>query len=175
MQPSAIKVPENFEVKQGEEMFYHIVQEQLMFNSRTGLKESKSRMQKYGIKEWNAVRKSLIGQEYSYVVAHDPVEWMKKNADRIEKERIERENAKSEAAKKALEEAAAKKQKEEDERIAKLVAEQVAQQMAILNQKKETVHESESIQQEEQPKPKPEKAAKPKPENQGKQTEEQGE
>lgn len=69
--------PENYPVPAGEEKVYHIVQEIKQFDSKTGRKLSKARVQKYGRKIFEkVVRDQLMKQGYDFRILHDPTAYL---------------------------------------------------------------------------------------------------
>lgn len=69
---------ENYIVPKGEERAYHCVIEVVLYDSKTGKKLSKPRVQKFGRKAFEAgVLDSLTKQGYTVTILHDPTEWLK--------------------------------------------------------------------------------------------------
>lgn len=107
---------ENYIVPSGEEKDYHAVIEVVQYDSRTGKRLSRPRVQKFGKKIFEAhVADSLRKQGYTVTILHDPNVWLKEQA------------AKSEPAAK---EAAAAKAKAEQEKFDAAVAAAVAKTLA---------------------------------------------
>lgn len=107
---------ENYIVPSGEEKDYHAVIEVVQYDSKTGKRLSRPRVQKFGKKIFEAhVADSLRKQGYTVTILHDPNAWMKEQA------------AKSEQAAK---EAAAAKAKAEQEKFDAAVAAAVAKALA---------------------------------------------
>lgn len=76
---------ENYVVPRGEEMVYHVKIEVKQFNSKTGEKVSRPRIQKFGMKTWeSSVRDSLRKQGYTMEILHDPNTWIAENRAQIE-------------------------------------------------------------------------------------------
>ena len=76
---------ENYVVPRGEEMVYHVKIEVKQFNSKTGEKVSRPRIQKFGMKTWeSSVRDSLRKQGYTMDILHDPNTWIAENRAQIE-------------------------------------------------------------------------------------------
>ena len=76
---------ENYVVPSGEEMVYHVKIEVKQFNSKTGEKVSRPRIQKFGMKTWeSSVRDSLRKQGYTMEILHDPNTWIAENRAQIE-------------------------------------------------------------------------------------------
>lgn len=76
---------ENYVVQRGEEMVYHVRIEVKQFNSKTGEKVSRPRIQKFGMKTWeSSVRDSLRKQGYTMEILHDPNTWIEENRAQIE-------------------------------------------------------------------------------------------
>lgn len=76
---------ENYVVPRGEEMVYHVKIEVKQFNSKTGERISRPRIQKFGMKTWeSSVRDSLRKQGYTMEILHDPNTWIAENRAQIE-------------------------------------------------------------------------------------------
>lgn len=76
---------ENYVVPNGEEMVYHVKIEVKQFNSKTGERVSRPRIQKFGMKTWeSSVRDSLRKQGYTMEILHDPNTWIEENRAQIE-------------------------------------------------------------------------------------------
>ena len=76
---------ENYVVPSGEEMVYHVKIEVKQFNSKTGERVSRPRIQKFGMKTWeSSVRDSLRKQGYTMEILHDPNTWIAENRAQIE-------------------------------------------------------------------------------------------
>ena len=76
---------DNYEVPRGEEMVYHVKIEVKQFNSKTGERVSRPRIQKFGMKTWeSSVRDSLRKQGYTMEILHDPNTWIAENRAQIE-------------------------------------------------------------------------------------------
>lgn len=76
---------ENYVVPSGEEMVYHVKIEVKQFNSKTGERISRPRIQKFGMKTWeSSVRDSLRKQGYTMEILHDPNTWIAENRAQIE-------------------------------------------------------------------------------------------
>lgn len=76
---------ENYVVPRGEEHVYHVKIEVKQFNSKTGEKVSRPRIQKFGMKTWeSSVRDSLRKQGYTMEILHDPNTWIAENRAQIE-------------------------------------------------------------------------------------------
>ena len=76
---------ENYVVPRGEEMVYHVKIEVKQFNSKTGERISRPRIQKFGMKIWeSSVRDSLRKQGYTMEILHDPNTWIAENRAQIE-------------------------------------------------------------------------------------------
>lgn len=76
---------ENYVVPHGEEMVYHVKIEVKQFNSKTGERVSRPRIQKFGMKTWeSSVRDSLRKQGYTMEILHDPNTWIAENRAQIE-------------------------------------------------------------------------------------------
>lgn len=93
--------PDNYIVPKGEEMSYHAVIEVVQYDTKTGKKLSKPRIQKFGKKMFeSSVRASLQKQGYTVTILHDPNQWIaeqrelaaaKAKADAEAKEKAEKE------------------------------------------------------------------------------------
>lgn len=99
---------DNYIVPKGEERLYHCVVEVVNFDSKTGKRLSKPRIQKFGRKMFDAhIYHSLLKQGYSVTILHDPTKWIAEHKATIA------------ASKKAQAEAAkAAEQKRFDEAVA---------------------------------------------------------
>ena len=76
---------ENYVVPRGEEVVYHVKIEVKQFNSKTGERISRPRIQKFGMKTWeSSVRDSLRKQGYTMEILHDPNTWIEENREQIE-------------------------------------------------------------------------------------------
>lgn len=74
---------ENYIVPKGEEKFYHAVIEVRQFDSKTGKRLSKPRVQKFGRKTFETtVLPSLKKQGYTVTILHSPAEYFKALADK---------------------------------------------------------------------------------------------
>lgn len=104
---------DNYIVPKGEERFFHIKQEVVQYNPKTGAKISRPEIQKYGPKMYRAVVATRLKRfGYELTVLHNPEEWMKQNAAKMAASRAEAERKAKEAAeaKKAAELEAIKEQ-----------------------------------------------------------------
>ena len=114
--------PENYIVPKGEERSYHCIIEVVQFDSKTGKKVSRPRIQKFGKKMFEAhIYSSLKKQGYSVTIRHDPNDWIKKNEEEKAKKAKELAEAKAKAKKEAFE---------------KAVQAEVAKQLAAQNSEK---------------------------------------
>lgn len=114
--------PENYIVPKGEERSYHCIIEVVQFDSKTGKKVSKPRIQKFGKKMFEAhIYSSLKKQGYSVTILHDPNDWIKKNEEEKANKAKELAEAKAKAEKEAFE---------------KAVQAEVAKQLAAQNSEK---------------------------------------
>ena len=76
---------ENYVVPSGEEHVYHVKIEVKQFNSKTGERISRPRIQKFGMKTWeSSVRDSLRKQGYTMEILHDPNTLIAENRAQIE-------------------------------------------------------------------------------------------
>lgn len=88
--------PDNYIVPKGEEMSYHAVIEVVQFDTKTGKKLSKPRIQKFGKKMFeSSVQASLRKQGYTVTILHDPNQWI------AEQQKQAAEKAKADAEAKA--------------------------------------------------------------------------
>lgn len=112
--------PENYIVKKGEEHLYHAVIEVKKFNTNTGARQSKPRIQKFGKKSFESggVRTNLTKQGYDIIILHDPNEWSKNNQELAAQRQAENDAkaAEKQAEAKAAKEAA--EQKKIDDAVA---------------------------------------------------------
>ena len=107
---------ENYVVPKGEEKDYHVVIEVVQYDTKTGRKISRPRVQKFGRKTFEqSVRANLLKQGYTIAVLHNPNAWIAEQ--------------KEQAAKRAKAEAEAKA-KAEQERFDAAVAAAVAKELA---------------------------------------------
>lgn len=89
--------PENYIVPKGEERSYHAVIEVELYDSKTGRKLSKPRVQKFGKKIFDThVRASLLKQGYKVTILHDPTEWLKAQQAKAAEDAQARAKAKQE-------------------------------------------------------------------------------
>lgn len=90
--------PENFIVPQGQESSYHCRIEVVKFNSETGERISKPRLQVFGRKFFESFGlHNLKKMGYKVDILHDPKKWEAENGAKIEQKKKEL----AEAAKKA--------------------------------------------------------------------------
>lgn len=116
---------DNYNVPKGEELYVHAKIEVKQFDPKTGKRISYPKVQKFGLKEWNAVVKSgLKKQGYDVEVLHDPVKWKAAHKAEIDAQRA----AQAEAAALAQAEAKAKEREAlKAELMAEIRAELAAQ------------------------------------------------
>ena len=82
--------PDNYIVPKGEEKDYHAVIEVVQYDTKTGKKLSKPRVQKFGKKIFETnVWDSLLKQGYTITILHDPNVWLKEQAAKAETEQAE--------------------------------------------------------------------------------------
>lgn len=113
--------PENFIVPKGEERFYHCRIEVVKFNSETGKRISKPRMQVFGKKFFETFGlHNLRKMGYKVDIMHDPNVWEAENKEKIDASKREKAEA---AAKAAAEAKAAEYEKIKAEVIEQLKAE----------------------------------------------------
>ena len=97
---------ENYLVPKGEELLYHIKQEQKQFDQKTGKKISRARIQKFGEKEWQTVvEKNMKKQDYNIEILHDPTEFKAINEAKAAEAKAQ---AEAEARQKEINDAVAK-------------------------------------------------------------------
>lgn len=90
--------PDNYIVPKGEELSYHAVIEVVQYDSKTGKKTSRPRLQKFSKKMFEAhVWDSLRKQGYSITVLHDPNTWLKEKKAKAEQKAKEQAEAKAKA------------------------------------------------------------------------------
>ena len=107
---------ENYIVPPGEEKDYHAVIEVVQYDTKTGKRISRPRVQKFGKKIFEAhVADSLRKQGYTVTILHDPNVWLKEQAAKREQ---------------AAKEAAAAKAKADQEKFDAAVAAAVAKALA---------------------------------------------
>lgn len=69
--------PDNYIVPKGEEKDYHAVIEVVQYDTKTGKKISKPRVQKFGRKTFEqSVQATLRKQGYAITILHDPNKWI---------------------------------------------------------------------------------------------------
>ena len=99
---------ENYIVPKGEEKDYHAVIEVVQYDTKTGKKLSKPRVQKFGKKIFEAnVWDSLLKQGYTITILHDPNVWLKEQAAKAEQQAKEQAEAKAKAEKERFDAAVA--------------------------------------------------------------------
>jgi hypothetical protein len=75
---------DNYVVPKGEEKAYHAVIEVVQYDSKTGKKLSKPRVQKFGKKSFEThVQASLRKQGYTVTILHDPNVWIKEQQGKV--------------------------------------------------------------------------------------------
>lgn len=92
------------QIEEKEKGLYHVLIEVKKFNSDTGARLSKPRVQKFGQKTFQAIREDLIKQGYTLTILHDPREYLesktqeaqaaakqKQEQDRLDKEKRDAE------------------------------------------------------------------------------------
>lgn len=115
---------ENYIVPENEKHLYHVIIEVRKFNSETGERMSKPRVQKFGKKAFETkVRKNLIKQGYTLTMLHEAEQVSKKPSIPAPASKPDVEALVSEAVAKALAESEAKHKKEIEEAVAKALAE----------------------------------------------------
>lgn len=114
------KLKNDYKVPHGEEHLYHVIVEVKHFNDRTGVRESKPYVQKFGQKAFDtSVRSNLTKQGYTLTVIHDPHAW--------------REQRAAESAQQAEQAAAEERARLKAELRAEIEAEIEAEQAAVQN------------------------------------------
>jgi len=79
---------ENYLVPKGEEMSYHVIIENVRFDSATGKRLSKPRVQKFGKKSFETqIQRTLLSQGYTITILHDPNEWIAEHKVKAEQAR----------------------------------------------------------------------------------------
>lgn len=136
---------ENYIVPSGEEKDYHAVIEVVQYDTKTGKRLSRPRVQKFGKKIFEAhVADSLRKQGYTVTILHDPNVWLKEQAAKREQ---------------AAKEAAAAKAKADQEKFDAAVAAAVAKALAE-REAAEKAANADNKAETEQPAKKPGRPAK---------------
>lgn len=95
--------PENFIVPQGQESSYHCRIEVVKFNSETGERISKPRLQVFGRKFFESFGlHNLKKMGYKVDILHDPKKWEAENGAKIEQKKKELAEAAKQAEKEKL-------------------------------------------------------------------------
>lgn len=95
--------PENFIVPQGQESSYHCRIEVVKFNSETGERISKPRLQVFGRKFFESFGlHNLKKMGYKVDILHDPKKWEAENSAKIEQKKKELAEAAKQAEKEKL-------------------------------------------------------------------------
>jgi hypothetical protein len=95
--------PENFIVPQGQEGSYHCRIEVVKFNSETGERISKPRLQVFGRKFFESFGlHNLKKMGYKVDILHDPKKWEAENSAKIEQKKKELAEAAKQAEKEKL-------------------------------------------------------------------------
>ena len=116
--------PDNYIVPKGEEKDYHAVIEVRQFDSKTGARISKPRIQKFNKKIFEThVAESLRKQGYTITILHDPNAWLKEQAAKAEQKAKEQAEAKAKAEQEKFDAAVAAA-------VAKALAEEKAKEQA---------------------------------------------
>lgn len=72
----------------GQELLFHVKLENKHFDSKTGERTSKPRIQKFGRKAFNSMLyPSLLRLGYTVEILHDPEVWIKQNGDPFRKDK----------------------------------------------------------------------------------------
>jgi hypothetical protein len=89
-----------YQVPQREELLFHVEIEIRQFSPVTGKKISTPRIQKFGMKAWEGIKKELEKQSYTIEILHDPNVWLAEQHAKEAAEKIAAEKAEKEANKK---------------------------------------------------------------------------
>ena len=117
----------NYIVPKGEERSWHVIQEKKEFDRNTGKQLSRPVLQKYDMKAYPATERYLRQAGYTITVLHDPVKWMRNNAEKLAaSKQLQAEQAKRKAAEQEKREREALKAELRKELLAELKAEQKA-------------------------------------------------
>lgn len=123
----------NYKVPKGEERLFHVRQELVQYDPKTGRKLSKPAVKKYGMKIFlTTLRDRLAQQGYTLEILHDPRTYEAAKAEEA-KAITEAEKAAKEAADKAAKEAAEAK----DAELAALKAELAAAKKKLAKAEKD--------------------------------------
>jgi len=123
----------NYNVPKGEERLFHVRQELVQYDPKTGRKLSKPAVKKYGMKIFlTTLRDRLAQQGYTLEILHDPRTYEAAKAEEA-KAHAEAEKAAKDAADKAAKEAAEAK----DAELAALKAELAAAKKKLAKAEKE--------------------------------------
>lgn len=96
--------PENYIVPKGEEDAYHCMIEQKKFDSETGERLSRPRVQKFGQKFFESFgMTNLKSLGYTIVILHDPRKWIAENEAKIEEQKKQKAEAEAKAKAEAVE------------------------------------------------------------------------
>lgn len=91
---------ETYKVPKGEEGVYHCLIEVVEFNKKTGKKETRPRIQKFGKKIFESVvYDSLLKQGYTITVLYNPTEYLKERMAKAQQSTAARKQAEKEAMK----------------------------------------------------------------------------
>lgn len=71
---------ENYIIPQGEQKFWHVLQEKVEFDSKTGKRKSRPVLQKYDAKCFPNTKAYLESAGFTLTILHDPMEWQKQEA-----------------------------------------------------------------------------------------------
>lgn len=163
--------PDTYIVPKGEERCYHLIQEVVQYDQKTGAKISRPRLQKYGRKAFDSVvRTALIKQGYQFTILHDPKAYDAKLAERkaaaeaeakakAAAEKAEAEKAEAEAKAKAAAEAKAKAEAEAKAAEEKAAAEKKAFEEAVAAEVARRLAEAETKAEDAEPSKKSTKKA----------------
>lgn len=124
--------PENYVVPKGEEDRYHVKIEVKKFDSETGKRLSRPRIQVFGKKAYEqSLKENLVRQGYTLIELHNPKSWIENQ----EKEKAENVQKAQEAKTKALEDKKAIEEQEKQKAIDDAVEKALAAQNANNNKK----------------------------------------
>lgn len=124
--------PQNYIVPAGENHLYHAVIEVKQFNPQNGERLSVPRLQKFGLKTFEAggVKNNLKKQGFSILVLHDPKKWIVSNKKETEAKAEELAKQRSEAKENAVKAAEEKKAEETNAAIDAAVSKALEAQAA---------------------------------------------
>ena len=133
--------PENYIVPKGEEGSYHCRIEQVNFNSSTGVRLSRPRIQKFGAKMWPSIERNLKLQGWKVDILYDPTDYLKAKAEEAAMTAEQLRNAKAEAE-------AQRRKAERDAIKAELLAELKAEGLLSAKEEKDKTSETDDAKKE---------------------------